>query len=339
MGVPLKLTILGIGWCVFLASGLARNSPANGAESCWPAEALAGHPGEKAIRRVPYDPPIESGEAVRLPALSSASRGSIRSVKLPQGERLIALTFDLCENAGEISGYDGEIVDTLRRLGAKATFFPSGKWLIDHPERAQQLLADPLFQVGSHSWTHLNFRLLSAGEVNSDLDRDLKADARMRQSLSKRACFRPIPSQQSDLVRARLFRFPFGTCNVESLNAVNDAGLLAIQWDVVSGDPAPAQTAEAIRRGVTARAKPGSIIVMHANGRGRHTAEALPLLIADLRQRGFDFATVGELLDKGTPVIADSCYELKPGDNARYDKLFPVERPGKSLSDTAAPPR
>jgi len=24
-------------------------------------------------------------------------------------------------------------------------------------------------------------------------------------------------------------------------------------------------------------------------------------------------------------VIADSCYELKPGDNARYDKLFPLE--------------
>ncbi len=110
---------------------------------------------------------------------------------------------------------------------------------------------------------------------------------------------------------------------------MNDLGLVAIQWDTVSGDPAPAQTAEAIRRGVVAHAKSGSIVVMHANGRGWHTAEALPLIIADLRQRGFEFATVGELLDKGEPVAVDSCYEVKPGDNARYDKLFPVERPGK----------
>ena len=124
-----------------------------------------------------------------------------------------------------------------------------------------------------------------------------------------------------------LFRFPFGTCNPASLAAVNDAGLLAIQWDVPSGDPVKAATAEAIRLDVVARVKPGSIVVMHANGRGWHTAELLPKLIADLRKRGYGFATVGELLAKGEPVIADSCYELKPGDNARYDRLFPVERP------------
>ncbi len=124
-----------------------------------------------------------------------------------------------------------------------------------------------------------------------------------------------------------MFRFPFGTCTAESLKAVNDAGLVAIQWDVPSGDPAKAQSAEAIRKGVAASAKPGSIIVMHANGRGWHTAEALPLLIEDLRKRGFEFATVDELLAKGDPIAVDECYELKPGDNAKYDKLFPLEKP------------
>jgi hypothetical protein len=46
-----------------------------------------------------------------------------------------------------------------------------------------------------------------------------------------------------------------------------------------------------------------------------------------MRKRGFEFATVSELLAKGESVIADSCYELKPGDNMKYDKLFPVDRP------------
>ena len=66
-----------------------------------------------------------------------------------------------------------------------------------------------------------------------------------------------------------LFRFPFGTCNAETLNAVNDAGLLAIQWDVVSGDPAKAATAEALRQGVVShvnRAPSWSCMPMAAAG-------------------------------------------------------------------------
>jgi hypothetical protein len=42
-------------------------------------------------------------------------------------------------------------------------------------------------------------------------------------------------------------------------------------------------------------------------------------------------------LNEGTPVIADSCYELKPGDNARYDKLFPLEPREKTAKDHAKP--
>lgn len=266
-------------------------------------------------------------------------RGSIRSVKLPAGEKkLIALTFDLCENAGEVSGYDGDIIDTLRRLNVKATFFASGKWLLDHSERAQQLLADPRFEVGAHSWTHRNFRLMSSEDVREDLALDLGADAAMRHSLLAKACFSPTSEQERALRHATVFRFPFGTCNAQSLAAVNDAGLFAIQWSVVSGDPARSQSAEAIRHGVVGNAKPGAIVVMHANGRGWHTAEALPYIIDDLKAGGFEFATVSELLEKGKPETVDSCYELKPGDNARYDKLFPLEPlPGRGAAANSAP--
>ena len=34
-------------------------------------------------------------------------RGVIRRVKLPAGQKLVALTFDLCEQASEIAGYQG----------------------------------------------------------------------------------------------------------------------------------------------------------------------------------------------------------------------------------------
>ncbi len=326
MRIHMKLTSAGIGCCILLTVASVSIAGGTGADSggqCWTPEALAARPGERAIRRTPYNREIEPRQGVTLAPVPSQQRGSIRSVRLPSGERLVALTFDLCENAWEVSGYEGEIVDTLRRLGVKATFFASGKWLMDHRERAEQLMADPLFQVGAHSWTHRNFRLVPADGVRADLALNLGADASVRRGLREKACFQPGPQQRGEPDHATVFRFPFGTCSAESLAAVNDAGLLAIQWDVPSGDAWKGATAEAIRRDVAARVKPGSIVVMHANGRGWRTAELLPGLIGDLRKRGYGFATVGELLAKGEPVIADSCYELKPGDNARYDKLFP----------------
>ena len=46
--------------------------------------------------------------------------------------------------------------------------------------------------------------------------------------------------------RLTLFRFPYGACNPQAIRAVNDAGLVAIQWDLSTGDPSPGTTAQAI---------------------------------------------------------------------------------------------
>ena len=100
---------------------------------------------------------------------------------------------------------------------------------------------------------------------------------------------------------------------------LQDFGLPAIQWDVVSGDPVKGRSAAAIARTVLGSAKPGSIIVFHANGRGHGTEASLHLFVPKLREAGFDFVTVSELLASGTPVAVPECYEMRPGDNRRYD--------------------
>jgi peptidoglycan/xylan/chitin deacetylase (PgdA/CDA1 family) len=48
-------------------------------------------------------------------------------VKLPGGEKLVALTFDLCERADDRTGYDRAIVNYLRAHAIAATFFAGGK--------------------------------------------------------------------------------------------------------------------------------------------------------------------------------------------------------------------
>jgi peptidoglycan/xylan/chitin deacetylase (PgdA/CDA1 family) len=114
-----------------------------------------------------------------------------------------------------------------------------------------------------------------------------------------------------------VMRFPYGRCDAKSLTAVADAGLLAIQWDLVTGDPDPHQSAKAIVNTILTRVHPGAIIVAHANGRGWHTADALAIAIPKLKEEGYSFVTVSELLKAGKPVIAANCYLTRPGDMPR----------------------
>jgi peptidoglycan/xylan/chitin deacetylase (PgdA/CDA1 family) len=241
------------------------------------------------------------------PTLPARLHGSIRSVRTT--EKVVALTFDLCESAGRVAGYDAALVDYLRVNQVKATFFAGGKWLRSHPEQAEQLLADPLFEIGNHGWRHANLRQASARVLTEEVG---LAQATLNALRLKQADRRPAV--------ASLFRFPYGTCSPAALDYVNTQGLAAIQWDVVTGDPDRHAGAAAIARTVLGEVHPGAIVVAHANGRGWHTAAALPLFIPQLRARGYRFVTVSELLALGEPVTAARCYERTPGDNRRYDR-------------------
>ena len=56
------------------------------------------------------------------------------------------------------------------------------------------------------------------------------------------------------------------------------------------------QDAARLARRTVAAVKPGSIVVMHMNHNGVHTAEALPQVIAELRKRGYRFVQVGSFI-------------------------------------------
>ncbi len=256
----------------------------------------------------------------RLPSERSKS---IRSVKLPENLKLIALTFDLCEVEKEISGYDPDIVNYLRANKIRATFFASGKWMRSHPEKTMQLMADPLFEIGNHGWNHKNFRHLDRKEAENQVLWTQAQYELLWEELQKLPCFQAAGKEQAEKIPQvpRLFRFPFGTCTPEALGMLRDLGIPAIQWNIVSGDPAKGRSAGGIAEIVLKNAGPGSIIVFHANGRGHGTAESLRLFVPKLRRAGYDFVTVSELLSLGEPVTVPDCYEMNPGDNLRYDKM------------------
>jgi peptidoglycan/xylan/chitin deacetylase (PgdA/CDA1 family) len=303
--------------------------------ACFAPQALQAVSGEQVPQK------FGRAQSVRIPGADDGApvppqlRGAIRRVDLPAGSRkLIALTLDFCEQSSEVAGYDGAIIDILRRERVKATMFMGGKYMVSHLVRTQQMMSDSLFEIGTHGWIHRNTRGLTGIDLKREILAPSGAYAAARTSLAQAQCAAPLQAAMSQVpVQPRLYRFPFGACNAEGMNTANDAGLLAIQWDLSTGDPSPSQSARAIAQQMIANTRPGSIIIAHANGRGHHTAEALPQAIAALRAKGFEFVTVSELIAAGKPVVVSTCYDSHPGDTDKYDAFF---KPRTTVTPTAA---
>jgi peptidoglycan/xylan/chitin deacetylase (PgdA/CDA1 family) len=193
--------------------------------------------------------------------------------------REVCLTFDACETA-KPAGYDARIVAILEHAHVAATFLLGGKWMESHPDATRHLAANPQFEIGSHSYIHPHMTRVPDARIDEELSRT--------QDVMERLTGR----------RGTLFRPPYGECDDRLISRAAALGLTTITWEVVTGDPDKHVTANAIVREVLAKTRPGSIVIMHVNGRGWHTAEALPRVIAGLRAKGYRFVTVSDALRK-----------------------------------------
>ncbi|HLL27891.1 MAG TPA: polysaccharide deacetylase family protein [Xanthobacteraceae bacterium] len=310
---------------------------------CWSEAALAHRNGEERVQRgvagAVVAPP--SRRPVAFTPIAGMPRGVIRRVKLPPGEKLVAITFDLCETHSEIAGYQGSIVDYLRENNVKATFFAGGKWLLTHRERAEQLMSDPLFAVGNHTWEHRNLRKLVGASLKAEIENAQLAYEDVRAGLAAKQCLArddATPAAEAAPPRMRYLRFPYGACNPAALDAVAQEGLISIQWDVAASDPVFGVSAEQMTRVVLASVRPGSIVIFHANGRGWHTDAAIPRIITALKAQGYEFVTIPELLSAGEPEIASSCFNLRPGDTDIYDHFLAGAEHGAAPKQNPASP-
>lgn len=279
-------------------------------------------------------PPARLAPDNAQPVLPERLRGVIRRVSLPAGDRRIALTFDLCERAVHVTGYDAALVEALRRGEAKATFFAGGKWMRSHPEATMSLMADGRFELANHAWTHANMAVMGGQKrVDQVLWTSAQAELLREELDARRAKAGKRPTGPQPLA---LFRLPYGRGGAEAAQAINGLGLAVVQWDVVGegGGGSAAARARAIAEAV----RPGSIVLLHANQVPRDTAEVVRALLPLLRQRGYTAATVGELLAAGAPETVDDGYFSIPGDNRIYDALFEDQGTGgRARAGVAAP--
>jgi peptidoglycan/xylan/chitin deacetylase (PgdA/CDA1 family) len=190
----------------------------------------------------------------------------------------IALTFDMCQKPEYPAWFDEGIYQALIDADAPATFFMGGDWMRTHPDETLLLAANPNFELGNHSWSHPDLRDIAADEINMEI-------------IKTQEILQALTGRQN-----QLFRLPGGAYNNLVLSQITALDMYTIQWDVITADPVPDNSAENIQKIVRQEVRNGSIIIMHANGRGWHTAEALPGMIQELREAGFILVTVSQLI-------------------------------------------
>lgn len=209
-------------------------------------------------------------------------QGQVVREVVPAGhEKVVALTFD----DGPWAGSTTQVLDVLKRYNIRATFFMTGMQVEKHPEIARRVVEEG-HAVGNHSWNHPMTHLdptTAAQEVNTTAQ----------------------VIEQTTGVRPQLFRPPGGNLTNGLADYAKQRNQTVLMWSVDSEDYFVA--APLILDNVLQDVRPGGIVLLHDGGGDQsHTITALPQIITALKQQGYRFVTIPELLELGATSTAPS---------------------------------
>jgi peptidoglycan-N-acetylglucosamine deacetylase len=215
--------------------------------------------------------------AILLALVCGAANAQV-ILRLPTNERVVALTFDACEQQRP-NKLDTGISDYLVANKIPFTLFLSGRFVEDNEDAIRALSKLDFVEMENHSWDHPNHMpLLSDEAVRAEI---LKTDNEIARVTGRRTAF---------------FRFPAITYDDRTLAIAQSLGFRVVHYRWEVGDPDPHETGPRIAREIKEGTRPGDIEIFHINGRGWHTAEALPEVVAELRAEGYRFVLLRDYL-------------------------------------------
>lgn len=193
----------------------------------------------------------------------------------PRDKKVIALTFDDGPHPKETD----KVLDVLKKYDVKATFFIAGKhanWYSAPLVRASK----EGHEIGNHTFNHPDISNLSPEQIEDEL---LKCEEILVKLTGK---------------KPTLFRPPFGSYRKEALSDIaKKNGYKIILWTTVDARDWQNPPASSIANTITEKAKNGDIILLHDYATD-NTVEALDILIPIMKNKGFEFVTVSELIEK-----------------------------------------
>jgi len=195
----------------------------------------------------------------------------------PATRRRIALTFD----DGPDPAWTERTLALLDRTRVRASFFLVGERAARAPGTVERIVAGG-HEIGSHGWSHRSLWFCGPRRTEDEI-------GRTRRLLSD-AARRPI----------RHFRPPWGMVNAAMFGALRRHDQRCVLWSIqpegLRAVPAGRQVEHVLHR-----AHPGAIVDLHdaegLRGAPERLLEALPPMIAGLRELGYELTTVGDLLE------------------------------------------
>ncbi|MBP2002675.1 polysaccharide deacetylase family sporulation protein PdaB [Paenibacillus shirakamiensis] len=233
-------------------------------------------------------------ESDHISVFSEGNPSAVYSVATDK--KVIALTFDISWGDKRTE----PILQVLKDKGVKnATFFLSSPWSKTHPDVVKDIQTQG-FEIGSHGHKHVNYSTLTEEEIKEQLK-------------SAHSILTDLTGKEPNLLR-----LPNGDFDKKVLKVADSLGYKVIQWDTDSQDWLNKGVDNIVNR-VVSKSHPGDIVLLHASDSSKQTHEALPIIIDELRKKGYEFVTVSELLNqsavKGSEV-RDQAWIQKQFENA-----------------------
>lgn len=227
-------------------------------------------------------PPASSSTTTTSPPSSStlSHEPAIAVRQGPADRAVVALTFD----AGSDTGAAAAILDRLRANGIRASFGLTGVWTQANPALVARMAAEG-HQLVNHSWDHTSFTGRSTGEAPLSAAQRLDQLARAESAIeaasgsSARPWFRPPYGDEDESVRVDVGSAGY---RYEALWTIDSLGWMGLE---------PAAVVARCLEG----AGPGVIYLLHV-GAASTDVDALQPLIDGLRQHGYGFVTLADLV-------------------------------------------
>jgi peptidoglycan-N-acetylglucosamine deacetylase len=201
---------------------------------------------------------------------------TVYKVEPKNNEKVIALTID----DGPWPKTTVEMLDILKQNDVKATFFWVGSALQANPQIAKRVVAEG-HAIGNHTWNHL-YKRMDAATAKNEIEKTNEL------------------IYQTTGVKTSFFRPPGGYLNNGLAAYAKSQKNSVVMWSVTSADTDPHAKYQVFVKNILRDAKPGAIVLMHDGGGNRErTVKALPEIITGLKQQGYRFVTIPELLEMG----------------------------------------
>lgn len=193
---------------------------------------------------------------------------------------VIAITFD----DGPHPQNTPRLLDMLKERHIKATFFLVGRSVATWPAIVKRIVEEG-HEIANHTWTHPQLNHLKQTSVMNELQKTHDAIVK--------ACG----------VAPLLYRPPYGAILLGQRKAIHDQFRYpTIVWDVDPLDWKTPRSSSKVHDQVLKQTKPGSIILCHDIH--TETVNAMPATLDELIARGYQFATVTQLINLESQTAA-----------------------------------